>query len=217
MSRYSTSKTFKISYIILALIVILAVLVFVFHRQVSRHMAEICEYKGRNTATEIINDAVELQLQREAEQNRSYLEIKRDSDGKITSIETNSAAVNELQKNVRESVNNELSEIENKELSLPLGTLSGITFFSGRGPDVSLRLHQVGAVDTEIHSEFIAQGINQTKHRISILVTAEVSAILPLHSTDIVISDEFLVSETIIVGEIPSVYLAEQERQSSTE
>lgn len=217
MSRYSTSKTFKISYIILALIVILAVLVFVFHRQVSRHMAVICEYKGRNTATEIINDAVELQLQCEAEQNRSYLEIKRDTDGKITSIETNSAAVNELQKNVRESVNNELSEIENKELSLPLGTLSGITFFSGRGPEVSLRLHQVGAVDTEIHSEFIAQGINQTKHRISILVTAEVSAILPLHSTDIVISDEFLVSETIIVGEIPSVYLSEHERQSSTE
>ena len=82
---------------------------------------------------------------------------------------------------------------------------------------MSLRLHQVGAVDTEIHSEFIAQGINQTKHRISILVTAEVSAILPLHSTDIVISDEFLVSETIIVGEIPSVYLSEHERQSSTE
>ena len=86
MSRYSTSRTFKISYIILALTVILAVSVFIFHRQVSRHMAEICEYKGRNTATEIINDAVELQIGREQEQNRSYLEIERDSNGKITSI-----------------------------------------------------------------------------------------------------------------------------------
>ena len=208
MSRYRTSRTFKISYIILALTVILAVSVFIFHRQVSRHMAEICEYKGRNTATEIINDAVELQIGREQEQNRSYLEIERDSNGKITSIETNGVAVNELQNNIRESVNNELSAIENKELSLPLGTLSGITFFSGRGPEISLKLHQVGAVDTEIRSEFIAQGINQTKHRISILVTAEVSAILPLHSTDITISEEFLISETIIVGEIPSVYLS---------
>lgn len=208
MSRYSTSRTFKISYIILALTVILAVSVFIFHRQVSRHMAEICEYKGRNTVTEIINDAVELQIGREQEQNRSYLEIERDSNGKITSIETNGVAVNELQNNIRESVNNELSAIENKELSLPLGTLSGITFFSGRGPEISLKLHQVGAVDTEIRSEFIAQGINQTKHRISILVTAEVSAVLPLHSTDITISEEFLISETIIVGEIPSVYLS---------
>ncbi|WP_164489144.1 sporulation protein YunB [Ruminococcus sp. Marseille-P6503] len=210
MSRYSTSKTFKISYIILVLIVVLAVLAFVFHRQVSRHMSEICEYKGRNTAAEIISSAVKQQLQNEADQNRSYIEIKRDPEGNITSIETNSAAVNELQNNIRESVNNALSDIDNKELSLPLGTLSGITFFSGRGPEVSLRLHQVGAVDTEIHSEFIAQGINQTKHRISVSVTAEISAILPLHSTDIVISDEFLISETIIVGEIPSVYLSEQ-------
>ena len=87
-----------------------------------------------------------------------------------------------------------------------------LPFFSGRGPEISLKLHQVGAVDTEIHSEFISEGINQTKHRISVLVTVEISAILPLHSTDIKISDEFLVSETVIVGEIPNVYLDNQKK-----
>jgi len=175
-------------------------------------MAEICEYKGRNTATDIVTSAVEDQLEKETADNRSYIDIKRDADGNIVSIETDTTAVNELQKNVRQSVNEALSEIENKKLSLPLGTLSGITFFSGRGPEISLKLHQVGAVDTEIHSEFISEGINQTKHRISVLVTVEISAILPLHSTDIKISDEFLVSETVIVGEIPNVYLDNQKK-----
>lgn len=212
MSRYSTSRTFKLSYFILAVIILLAAAAFAFHRQVSRHMAEICEYKGRNTATDIVTSAVEDQLEKETADNRSYIDIKRDTDGNIVSIETDSTAVNELQKNVRQSVNEALSEIENKKLSLPLGTLSGITFFSGRGPEISLKLHQVGAVDTEIHSEFISEGINQTKHRISVFVTVEISAILPLHSTDIKIADEFLVSETVIVGKIPNIYLDNQKR-----
>lgn len=204
LATYKTSAACRFSYVILGLAILIGIGCIMFHRQVSRHMAEICEYKGRETATEIVTEAVKNQLQ---DDSGEYIKINRDSAGTITSVETDSAAVNKLQNKIKTAINDALSEIDEKELSVPVGTLSGITFFSGRGGNVTLKLHQVGAVDTQIKSEFSSAGVNQTKHRMSIIVTAEISAILPLHSTDITICDEYLISETVIVGEVPNVFL----------
>lgn len=204
MGRYRTSGVYKIYLGLEIFAALLAILFFLFHRQVSRHMAEICEYKGRETATDVIADAVDEQLNKSDD---DYIDILRDSDGAITSIQIDSKAVNQLQNDIKSSVNSALSEIDDKNLSVPFGTLSGITFFSGRGTDVTLKLHQVGAVDTEINSSFTSAGVNQTIHRISVVVTAEISAILPLHSTDISVSNEYLICETVIVGEVPDAFL----------
>ena len=88
-------------------------------------------------------------------------------------------------------------------MGVPLGTLTGITLFSGRGADINIKLHQVGAVDAKVISEFTSAGINQTRHSMKVEITAELSAILPGHSTDIKMTDEYLIGETVIVGELP--------------
>lgn len=207
MGRSRTSKTYKFSYILLFMIVLLAILAFLFHRQVNLHMSEICEFKGRETATDVVTNAIDEQL---SSGDSEFINVIRDSDNNISSIETNTVAVNKLQNSIKSAINNSLSEVEDKKLSVPLGTLSGITLLSGRGPSLSLKLHQIGAVDTKIKSEFLSAGINQTKHRMSVVVTVEMSAILPLHSTDIKINQEYLVSETIIVGKVPAMYLQQQ-------
>lgn len=204
LSAYRSSCACRLSYIALIVVAVFAVLFYVFHQQLSKHMAEICEYKGRQTATEIITDSINTSLD---EETGGYIIVERDSEGKITSIETDAKAVTALQNKICERINESLSEIENKTLSVPVGTLSGITFLSGRGSDVSLKLHQVGAVDSELKSEFVSSGVNQTKHRLSIAISVEITAVLPLHSTDMTIRSEYLLSETIIVGEIPDVYL----------
>jgi sporulation protein YunB len=92
-------------------------------------------------------------------------------------------------------------------MSVPLGTLTGITYLSGRGPEVKIKLHQIGAVDAQIVSKFESAGINQTKHSLKIEVKVELSAILPGHSTDVTVEDEYLVGETVIVGQIPQACL----------
>ena len=73
--------------------------------------------------------------------------------------------------------------------------------------DIPLRLHQIGAAKTELKSDLTEAGINQTKYSLYLTVTIEMTAILPAHSTDIVVSYDYPVSETVIVGEIPDMYL----------
>ena len=72
-----------------------------------------------------------------------------------------------------------------------------------------MELYQVGSVDTEFKSEFISAGINQTKYKVYLTVKLEVSAILPASSTDIMIDEDYLISETIIVGDMPDIYFGE--------
>ena len=115
--------------------------------------------------------------------------------------------MNRLQSSVSRAVNESLSQLEGKKISVPIGTLSGINILTGRGFDIPLRLHQIGAAKTELKSRFTEAGINQTKYSLYLTVTIEMTAILPAHSTDIVVSYDYPISETVIVGEIPDMYL----------
>lgn len=205
LRKYSDTKTNKILHIILIVAVLLSIIICLFYKQLNKHMSKICEYKGRETANHIISEAINKQLTGSEKQN--YINIERDEYGKIISIETDSKLINKLQTELKESINNNLIDIENNKISIPIGTMSGITFLSGRGPDINLRLHQIGAADSEILSEFISAGINQTKHRLVLRVTVELSAILPAHSTDITVKNDYVISETIIVGDIPNGYI----------
>jgi sporulation protein YunB len=147
-----------------------------------------------------VSEEIDIEL---AKSDGDYLNIEYDSDGKISAISADTDKINALENNLKTEINESLSHIDDNEMSVPIGTLSGITYFSGRGAELKIRLHQVGAVDAYIVSEFTSAGINQTKHSLKIVVTTEISAILPGHSTDVKINDEYILGETVIVGELP--------------
>ena len=173
--------------------------------QLSNHINEISEFEGKKTANEVINQAVKQQLNED--KHDSYISIDRNDDGQILSINVNSDLANQIQNNVCTSINRSLKDLDNEEIKVPIGTLSGITFLTGRGADLSIKLHQIGAVKTELKSKFESVGINQTKFKLYLEVAVEMSAILPTNSTDIELNNEYLISETIILGEVPKIYL----------
>ena len=153
----------------------------------------------------MINAAISRELEKLPQS--SYIKIS-ETDGRITSNkQLLERAVDRLQSSVSRAVNESLSQLEGTKLSVAIGTLSGINILTGRGFDIPLRLHQIGAAKTELKSDLTEAGINQTKYSLYLTVTIEMTAILPAHSTDIVVSYDYPVSETVIVGEIPDMYL----------
>ena len=164
-----------------------------FFAQLSRHISEISEFESKQAALDVINAAISQELKKLPQS--SYIKIS-ETDGRITSINSDTASVNRLQSSVSMAVNESLSQLE--------GTINILT---GRGFDIPLRLHQIGAAKTELKSDLTEAGINQTKYSLYLTVTIEMTAILPAHSTDIVVSYDYPVSETVIVGEIPDMYL----------
>lgn len=86
------------------------------------------------------------------------------------------------------------------------GSFTGIHLLSGRGPGVKIRISSIGNVETDLKSEFKAQGINQTLHRVYLQVKCEVSILTPFKDITKEITSQVLLAENVIVGKIPSTY-----------
>lgn len=89
---------------------------------------------------------------------------------------------------------------------LLFGSFTGFKLLAGRGPGIKIRISSIGNVKTDLRSEFIAQGINQTLHRIYLQVDCEVSILTPFDNITQSISNQVLIAENVIVGRIPNTY-----------
>ena len=64
----------------------------------------------------------------------------------------------------------------------------------------------IGNVETDLRSEFIAQGINQTLHRVYLQIKCEVKILTPFNTITQSIDNQVLLLENVIVGHVPNTY-----------
>ncbi len=84
--------------------------------------------------------------------------------------------------------------------------LLGTKILSGRGPNVPIKMATVGNVETDLVSQFSQAGINQTLHRIYLNVGCNVTILTPFDSIEQNITNQVLLAEAVIVGEVPDTY-----------
>ena len=116
-------------------------------------------------------------------------------------------AINRLKAAASNAVMAELVAKEIQTTNIPLGSLIGGSFFVGRGPFLSIKVHTSGVVISNLSSEFADAGINQTNHRISLDMTVMMTAALTMERVSIELQTSFLVCETVLVGEVPQTVL----------
>ena len=91
-------------------------------------------------------------------------------------------------------------------MKLLFGSFTGIKLLAGRGPGIKIRISTVGNVETDLKSEFEAQGINQTLHRIYLQVKCVVSILTPFKDITKDIKNQVLIMENVIIGTVPNTY-----------
>ena len=64
----------------------------------------------------------------------------------------------------------------------------------------------IGNVETDLRSEFIAQGINQTLHRVYLQIKCEIKILTPFNIITQSIDNQVLLLENVIVGHVPNTY-----------
>lgn len=63
-----------------------------------------------------------------------------------------------------------------------------------------------GTVETDLKSEFKDAGINQTMHRIYLDVKCNVNILTPYNTITETITNQVLLTEGVIIGNIPDTY-----------
>ena len=137
----------------------------------------------------------------------TLINITRDENGKILAVCSNSATINMLALELTEKAQDALSQMGASGVDIPIGSFSGMPIFTGRGPDVNIKMLPIGTIYCKFYSSFSSAGINQTNHRVYLRVYSSVSVILPMANQIIDTETELMISESIIIGEIPDTYL----------
>ena len=163
-------------------------------------------YQAKNYAVEAINDAVYEQVSGLGVQYDDLVRINVNEAGDVTSLQTDIVSMNRLQSSITKRVVREASALRQESIRVPLGTMVGGPFFSGRGPDVEILLVPANFVETSITNVFDSAGINQTRHQIMLSVKMNMSAIIPGYSVSTDVSTNICLAETVIVGLVPEAY-----------
>lgn len=199
-------KKLRIGRALIALSLILIGVLMLFDLQMRPIIEKTASYQSKILATRIINDAVYSELDNELFSYANLVTVVYGNDGKVNSIETNMVNMNKLKVKITKSVNDQLSAINDYDLSVSLGTLSGIQIFYNSGPLIPIIIKPEGYVEAELISSFESAGINQTLHRIIIKINVDISAIVPGYTASAEVETQFTAAETVIVGEIPESY-----------
>ena len=164
----------------------------------------LCEEKVKSIAT-IISNQESTKAMNKYQYEELYT-IEKDAAGDVVIIKSNVTPINNMISDLTEGIQNRFDEIENTEIEIPIGNLLGIYYFSGFGPSIPAKVITSGTLDTEVKSEFIAKGINQTLHRIYVNFECYVTIITPLKNYKKKITNQVIIAEHIIVGNIPDSY-----------
>ena len=132
--------------------------------------------------------------------------IEKDSNGDIELISANILKINLLTSDIAAFIQESLDQTDSTKIKISLGSLTGINMLSGIGPNVNLKINSAGEVETDLRSEFKAQGINQTLHRIYLQINSTVKIITPIKTLQEEISNQVLLAEHVIIGKIPNTY-----------
>ncbi len=167
---------------------------------------KICANQAYSYSTESVNSAVLVSLNNKIEYNE-LIYIEKNNSGEIVFMSTNSLKVNTINRQVATATNELLKSKLNSGFNIPLGAFTGINFISGYGTNVKLKIINAPSVICEFVSKFTSVGINQTLHSIYIDVISTIELNMPLNSTTTTCKTQILISETILVGKVPDIYL----------
>ena len=159
-----------------------------------------------NMVNRIVSEAVDEAIDSGNITYSDLITFEKDNEGRITAIYSNMAAFNRLQSNILDIILARIDQVSTRELSIPVGSLSGSVLLAGRGPRISVRMESVGSSSANFENEFTSAGINQTKHQIVLNIDVTVSILLPGFSTATTVSNAVTVAETVIVGSVPDTY-----------
>ena len=192
---------------LLTLILLIIIAFWLFRYKYSDAIRGLAETKVRNATSDLINDAIDRQIENENIQYDRIVYFEKDLDGRITALKTNMSEVNRLKTDILNLINDEILAMDTSDLGIPIGSLILPEVFSGSGPGIPVQIMSIRNSDASFASAFTEAGINQTLQQLNMLISVDVAVLVLGRTNYFTVSSQVVVAETIIVGQVPDTYL----------
>lgn len=193
----------KICSFVLVIVFIGAGCLLFFRYRYQGAITQLAETQIRNCTSDLINHAIDRQIESGNIQYDRMVYFEKDLDGRITALKTNMSEVNKLKTDILELINNEILSLDTSGLGIPIGSLVLPEVFSGKGIQIPVLIHSIRNSDASFSSSFTQAGINQTLQQITMQVSVDVTLLVLGETNSFTVSSSVVVAETVIVGQVP--------------
>lgn len=188
---------------IVVFIIIAILLTIAFESYMKPLQDKIMENEARGLVEERVSKIADDVISNSDYDYDKLLVKTENKNGGVMSLSVNTPAVNKIQNEFSDVFQNKMDDLNTQYFSVPLGDLTNLTMLSSLGPRIKFSYDMTGSVDVELKSTFESTGVNQTIHRVNMIVDAEVVFISQSYMENLKIRNEFAISETVIVGDTP--------------
>lgn len=167
---------------------------------------EMAEARVEFIAIRAMNNSV-MQILGSHIKYTDLINVLTDNEGRITMLQQNTIMINALASATSSMAQDEIRALGEQGIEVPLGSVTRSKILAGLGPNIPIRIIPIGSVATDFDTEFVSAGINQTRHKVYLILQTQVRIVVPLGSEVIQVSTRVPITETIIVGEVPLYYV----------
>lgn len=200
-------KKDKIGFIVMLsiTIIILMLMISYLNSQLMPIVVALSEAEAKHMATVIATDVVSEKLKDLKYDDLIYLQ--KDANSKVTALQANIVKMNQISSEIASSMQERLAGVDDMYVKVPVGNMFGSSFFSNRGPELTVKVVPYGNIDVDFKTEFVSAGINQTRHKIYIEIKSKMLVIVPLVKRGAEVVTNVPVAETVIVGDVPDSFI----------
>lgn len=191
---------------LLLLALVAALLFLLADRNVKPLVFSLAEARSAAMASQVLSGAMAEALG-EGVGYDELMNVRMDEKGQVALLSANTLRMNLLADRAGEAALRRLQSMSSEEVSVPLGAALGITLFAGAGPQIPISIVPVGSISSDFATEFEACGINQTRHKVYLQLTASIRIVIPTGAKTTHVSANMLVAESIIVGAVPDSFV----------
>ncbi|MFA9422554.1 MAG: sporulation protein YunB [Sedimentibacter sp.] len=196
-----------VKFIFLIIMVFVLVTYYYVETSIKPTLVSICEVKAKIIATQIINDTVRDELNKNTLKEQILIPTY-DKEGKVNMIRTDAVVMNTISSNIAKNVQQKIVNLKNQPFAIPLFTALDSQLLANKGPNLKFTVLNQGSVLVDFVTEFAESGINQTRYKIYITVDVDMRVISPVTTSNINIGNNVLIAEVVIVGEVPDSYMS---------
>ena len=172
----------------------------------TRMVLSLAQAQARSLAVRTLNEAAAELLSSGEITYDTLMHVTADENGRVRLIQANTPQMNRLAAKVSLMSQEKLQTTRDQVVRVPLGSALGMTLLAGVGPNIEVHVLPVGSVQAAFHTDFQTAGINQTRHRVTLQLTAQVQLVIPTGTKTVEASTQVAMAESIIVGEVPDTF-----------
>lgn len=200
MRKIRSYKLTLVRFIIIAFIFLLLMFDFKWRPM----LLSSAKTQSRNYITRLVNTCIGEVLDSDKYDFAAMTSVINDEEMNVKSITADTVMLNRFKTEFLDDyAKNSTYEIQ---FSIKLGTLTGITYLNGLGPFIKFYSETSHVPQVDFISSFESCGINQTIHRIILKVSSDITIVFPGGCDYETVESEYILSETVIVGNVPNDY-----------